>query len=290
MELRHLRYFVAVAAEGNVTRAAENLGLGQPPLSQQIKALERELDVQLFRRTAHGVNLTPAGDAFLTEAKRVLADAQRAVAAARRAGRGETGRLRLGFTGSAAFNPVVPATIHHFKRTYPAVDLTLEEANTPALLQGLLNDQLDAVFLRPGATQPEGVALHRFPDEQMKIVLPSNHPLAAEKRLPLKALANESFVLVPGPAGVALYDEIMRACGEVGFNPKMAQPAPQVSSVVSLVAAGLGVSIVPAAITQVRVKGVRYLNIQGAALRARLALAWRLEEDSPVLGNLIALL
>ena len=262
-ELRHLRYFVAVAAEGNVTRAAENLGIGQPPLSQQVKALERELDVQLFRRTAHGVNLTPAGDAFLIEAKLLLADAERAIGAARSAGRGETGRLRLGFTGSAAFNPVVPATIHHFKRTYPTVDLTLEEANTPALLQGLLNDQLDAVFLRPGVTQPEGVALHRFPDERMKIVLPSNHPLAAEKRLPLKALANESFVLVPGPAGVALYDEIMRECGKVGFNPKMAQPAPQVSSVVSLVAAGLGVSIVPAAIAQVRVKGVRYLDIQG---------------------------
>ena len=290
MELRHLRYFVAVAAEGNVTRAAENLGIGQPPLSQQIKVLERELGVQLFRRTAHGVNLTNAGEAFLVEAKLVLANAERAIDAARRAERGETGRLRLGFTGSAAFNPVVPATIHRFKRAYPMVDLTLEEANTPALLKGLLNDQLDAVFLRPGVAQPEGVTLHRFPDEQMKIVLPSNHPLAAEKRLPLKALADESFVLVPGPAGVALYDESVRACGKVGFNPKMAQPAPQISSVVSLVAAGLGVSIVPAAITQVRVKGVRYLDVQGTALRARLALAWRLEDDSPALRNLIALL
>lgn len=288
MELRHLRYFVAVAAEGNVTRAAESLGIGQPPLSQQIKSLERELGVQLFRRTAHGVNLTDAGNAFLIEAKLVLADAERAIYAARRADRGETGRLRLGFTGSAAFNPVVPTTIHRFQRAYPEVELTLEEANTPVLLHGLLDGQLDAVFLRPGGEQPEGIGLHRFPDEPMKIVLPSSHPLAAEKRLPLTALKNENFVLVPGPAGIALYDEIVRACGKVGFSPKLTQSAPQIASVVSLVAAGLGVSIVPAAITQVRMKGVRYLDVQGSALRARLALAWRWEDDSPALRNLKA--
>ncbi|WP_109479829.1 LysR family transcriptional regulator [Paraburkholderia sp. C35] len=290
MELRHLRYFIEVANERNFTRAAEKLGIGQPPLSQQIKSLERELGVELFRRTAHGAELTGAGDAFLSEAQRVLSGADRAARAAQRAARGETGRLRIGFTGSAAFNPVVPALIQRFKSRYASVDLTLEEANTPALLQRLLDDGLDAVFFRPGMTSPDNVQTHRFADETMKIVLPSTHPLAAKKRLPLTALAGEPFVLVPGPAGVTLHDEIVRACGEAGFSPQLAQPAPQVSSVINLVAAGLGVSIVPAAIAQVQVKGVRYLDVQGAKMRARLALGWREGDASAALGNLVGLL
>jgi DNA-binding transcriptional LysR family regulator len=290
MELRHLRYFMAVAAEGNFTRAAENLGIGQPPLSQQIKSLERELGVELFRRTPHGAELTSAGEAFLVEARRVISDAQRAVHAAQRAARGETGHIRIGFTGSAAFNPVVTGLVHRFKRRYPAVELTLEEANTPILLEWLLDERLDAVFLRPGLLQPEGVKLHRFADEPMKVVLPTHHPLAAKKRLPLNLLANEPFVLVPGPTGATLYDEIVRACAEAGFVPQLAQPAPQLASVVSLVAAGLGVSIVPASLTQVKLRGVRYVSIQGSAIRARFALAWRERNRSAALRNLVALL
>ncbi|WP_245254060.1 LysR substrate-binding domain-containing protein [Paraburkholderia sp. LEh10] len=132
--------------------------------------------------------------------------------------------------------------------------------------------------------------MHCFADEAMKIVLPSTHRLAAKKRLPLTALAQEPFVLVPGPAGVTLHDEIMRACGEAGFSPRLAQPAPQVSSVVNLAAAGLGVSIVPAAIAQVQVKGVRYVDVQGAKLRARLALGWRTGDASAALANFVGLL
>ncbi|WP_206996287.1 LysR family transcriptional regulator [Trinickia mobilis] len=290
MELRHLRYFVAVAAEGNFTRAAEKLGIGQPPLSQQIKRLERELGVELFRRMAHGAELTVAGEAFLVEARRVLDGAERAARAAQRAARGETGRLRIGFIGSAAFNPVVPALIHRFKSKYTAVDVTLEEANTPSLLQGLFDERLDAVFFRPRLVPPDGVQVHRFPDEPMKIVLPSTHPLAAKKRLPLTALANDAFVFVPGPAGAALYDEVIRACGEAGFSPQLAHPAPQVSSVVNLVAAGLGVSIVPLSIAQVLVKGVRYIDVQGSTLSAHLALGWREGDRSNALGNFVALL
>jgi DNA-binding transcriptional LysR family regulator len=290
MELRHLRYFIAVAVEGNFTRAAENLGIGQPPLSQQIKSLERELGVELFRRTPHGADLTSAGEAFLVEARRVLSDAERATRTAQRAARGETGQIRIGFTGSAAFNPVVPALVHRFKRKYPTVELTLEEANTPNLLEGLLDERLDAVFLRYGPMQHEDVRMHRFADEPMKIVLPSGHPLASKKRLPLKSLANEPFVLVPGPTGATLHDEIVRACGEAGFVPQLAQPAPQLASVVSLVAAGLGVSIVPASIAQVRIKGVRYLDLMGSAIRARLALGWREGDTSAVVRNLVALL
>jgi DNA-binding transcriptional LysR family regulator len=290
MELRHLRYFVAVALEGNFTRAAEKLGIGQPPLSQQIKSLERELGVELLRRTSQGAELTTAGAAFLTEAQRVLDAAQGAIRAAQRAARGETGRLRIGFTGSATFNPLVPSLIRRFKLRYPSVELTLQEANSTVLLDALRDEQLDAVFFRPGRIPLAGIQMHRFADERMKIVLPATHPLAAKKRLPLAALADQAFVLVPGPAGVTLYDEIVRACGEAGFSPQLAQPAPQLASVVNLVAAGLGVSIVPADIAQVQVKGVRYLDVQGTQLSARLALGWREGEPDTALANLIAML
>ena len=290
MELRHLRYFVAVALEGNFTRAAEKLGIGQPPLSQQIKSLERELGVELLHRTSQGAELTPAGAAFLTEAQRVLDAAQGAIRAAQRAARGETGRLRIGFTGSATFNPQVPSLIRRFKLRYPSVELTLQEANSTVLLDALRDEQLDAVFFRPGRIPLAGIQMHRFADERMKIVLPATHPLASKKRLPLAALADQAFVLVPGPAGVTLYDEIVRACGEAGFSPQLAQPAPQLASVVNLVAAGLGVSIVPADIAQVRVKGVRYLDVQGTQLSARLALGWREGEPEAALANLTAML
>jgi len=290
MELRHLRYFVAVALEGNFTRAAEKLGIGQPPLSQQIKSLERELGVELLHRTSQGAELTPAGAAFLTEAQRVLDAAQGAIRAAQRAARGETGRLRIGFTGSATFNPQVPSLIRRFKLRYPSVELTLQEANSTVLLDALRDEQLDAVFFRPGRIPLAGIQMHRFADERMKIVLPATHPLASKKRLPLAALADQAFVLVPGPAGVTLYDEIVRACGEAGFSPLLAQPAPQLASVVNLVAAGLGVSIVPADIAQVRVKGVRYLDVQGTQLSARLALGWREGEPEAALANLTAML
>ncbi|WP_322044599.1 LysR family transcriptional regulator [Paraburkholderia sp. J67] len=292
MELRHLRYFAAVAAERNFTRAAEKLGIGQPPLSQQIKSLERELGVELFVRTPQGADLTAAGEAFLVEARRVLDDAERAAHVARRAARGESGQIRIGFTGSAAFNPLVPNLIQRYKARFPAVELTLDEANTPLLLQGLADDRLDAVFFRPGRDSTPalpGLAMHHFPDEAMKIALPSSHPLAARRRLPLAALAREPFVLVTGPAGATLHDEIVRACAEAGFSPRLAQPAPQVSSVVNLVAAGLGVSIVPAAIAQVQVKGVRYLDVTGVRMRARLALGWRENDPSATLRQFIAL-
>ncbi|GAB7535086.1 LysR family transcriptional regulator [Burkholderia sp. 3C] len=290
MELRHLRYFLAIAEELNVTRAAERLGIGQPPLSQQIRNLERELGVDLFRRTAHGVLLTSAGEAFRVEAVRVLEDAARARRAAQQAGNGETGSLRLGFTASAVFNPVVPALIQRFKAAYPGVDVTLDEANSPSLVRRLLDERLDAVFVRPGAVAVAGVVLRPFPDEPMKLVVPATHAFAKRRRVALEALADEAFVLVPGPAGATLYAEIVDACRRAGFAPRLAQEAPQISSVINLVAAGLGLSIVPAAFEQVRVQGVRYLDIDGVPAVARLALATREREREAVVANLVGLL
>jgi DNA-binding transcriptional LysR family regulator len=289
IELRHLRYFLAVAQEGHVTRAAARLGISQPPLSQQIKELEREVGTPLFVRTPHGVVLTEAGLAFQAEAQDLMDGTARAREAAQRAARGETGQLRLGFTGSAAFNPVVATMVRHYRRTWPHVRLTLEEANTTRLLEGLGAHALDAAFLRPGPTGLAGLQLRRFPDEAMKVVVPVGHPLAARRRVALSALANEPFVLFPRAVGLSLYDAIWQACREAGFVPQLSQEAPQISSVVNLVAAELGVSIVPASITQMAVQGVRYIDIVGTRARAHLALATREDDIRAVVRNFMTL-
>ncbi len=292
MELRHLRYFLAVAEEANFTRAAARLGIGQPPLSQQIQALERELGTPLFRRTHAGAELTEAGEAFLVEVRRVLADVERAADTARRIARGEAGRLRLGFTASAAFNPRVPRLIRDFRRQWPLVQLVLEETNTAGLLDALRNGRLDAAFIRytPSAL-PAGLDLMRFPDEPMLIAVPAAHPLAQHASAPLRALAGEPFILFPRSFGSSLYDEILSVCRESGFSLQITQEAPQMSSIVNLVAAELGVSVVPASTAQMQLPGVRYVSIEGRVPLARLALATHpaTRASAPVVRHLWAL-
>jgi DNA-binding transcriptional LysR family regulator len=290
MELRHLRYFLAVAEEGNFTRAAARLGIGQPPLSQQIRDLETEIGAMLFHRVPHGAELTAAGAAFLPEAKASLAAAEKARLAAQSANRGETGRLSLGFTASSAFNPIVSTTIRRFQARWPDVQLSLQEMNTLGLMQKLERGELDAAFMRPGLDDPDGVRLKRLPDEPMVVALPANHPLAKQKTLPLALLAKESFILFPRLVGLSLYDDVVRACREAGFELMVAQEAPQISSVVNLVAADLGVSIVPASISQIKLAGVAYRPIDGPPAVARLALAVLRSQRSPVTENLMSLL
>ncbi|MGO6722323.1 LysR family transcriptional regulator [Rhizobium ruizarguesonis] len=290
MELRHLRYFLAVAEEGNFTRAAGKLGIGQPPLSQQIRDLEREVGAALFHRVPHGAELTAAGTAFLGEAKASLAAAEKAKLVAQSANRGETGRLSLGFTASSAFNPVVSTTIRRFRARWPEVQLSLTEMNTLALMQKLERGELDAAFMRPGLDDPAGIRLRRLPDEPMVIALPASHPLARRSELPLAALADEPFILFPRLVGLSLYDDVVLACRKAGFELTVAQEAPQISSVVNLVAADLGVSIVPASISQIKLEGVAYRPIEGPPAVARLALAILKTHRSPVTENLISLL
>ncbi|HEX8606048.1 MAG TPA: LysR family transcriptional regulator [Pseudoduganella sp.] len=288
MDLRRLRYFVAVAEEGNVTRAAERLGIGQPPLSQQILTLERELEVQVFYRTGHGVSLTEAGKALLVDARRLLNDAQQAVLNAQRAGRGETGQLHLGLTASAAFHPIVRSLIRGFRGTYPGVALTLTEGTTTQLLALLEEGRLDLALLRPGTHSFAGIALYQIASEPMKVVLPVGHPLARSRRIPLTALAGESFVLIPREDSPMLHDEILNACRQAGFEPLPGQQAPQLSSVVNLVSAEFGVSIVPASVSQIRAEGVVYVDIADAQVVTNLALASRDAGQSAKVRNFLA--
>jgi DNA-binding transcriptional LysR family regulator len=288
LELRHIRYFLAVAEEQHFTRAAAKVGIGQPPLSQQIKDLEREVGAALFHRLAHGAELTEAGKAFLAGVKEMPLIAERATMAARRAARGETGSLRVGFTPSATFNVVVPSAIRTFRRAYPDIDLTLEEANTAPLITRLREGSLDAVFLRPGTPGTEELQLRRLPEEPMVVALPKGHPAAALKKVHLAMLKDDQLLLFPWEIAPTVYDTVVDACRKAGFEPAISQFAPHYSTVVNLVAAGLGVSIVPASMMQVRVTGIAYRQIAGQSPTTRLALAYRRGETSPVVRNFIA--
>src|SRR5271163_2932604 len=288
MELRHIRYFLAVAEERHFTRAAAKVGIGQPPLSQQIKDLESEIGTRLFHRVPHGAELTAAGEAFLQGVKEMPTLAERAMKAAQRAARGETGSLRVGFTASAAFNTVVPSAIRAFRRAYADVELSLEEANTTRLVAGLQDGVLDAAFLRPGAAGSEAFQLRLLSEEPMVVALPANHPCAAGQDVELSDLRTDPFLLFPRPVSPTLYDSVIGACRTAGFDPLIGQVAPHMASIITLVAAELGVSIVPASMRQLQVAGVAYRAIAGEAPITRLALAHRRGETSPIVRNFAA--
>jgi DNA-binding transcriptional LysR family regulator len=293
MELRHLRYFVAVAEERHVTRAAARLGIQQPPLSQQIRALETELEVQLFRRKPRGVELTQAGEALLAEARVILDRVEHATAAARRTARGEAGRIGLGFTSSASFHPLVPRVIRAFREAHPLVALSLEEGGTAELVEGLSAERIDAAFVRSPIGPASELIVHSVLEEEMVAALPAGHRLAASaaaSRMPLAELAGETFILYRRPLGPGLYDAIIAACQRAGYSPQIGQEAPRMLSTLSLVAAGLGVTLIPASMQRLRVNGVAYRRLDsGAGLVAPLSLACRRGESAAAARRFIAL-
>lgn len=289
MELRHIRYFLAIAEEKNFTRAAARIGIGQPPLSHQIHLLEQELGVKLFRRVPQGAELTEAGSAFLPRAQNALAHAEQAKIAAQRASRGEIGHVRIGFTGASAFNPSVPSVIRAFRRAYPDVTIDLEERNTELLVNGLLDNDLDGAFIRPCPDNPEDLRLLPLADEAMVMAIPESHPLASTPCLPLAAMADEPFILFPQELCLGLYEEVVTRCREAGFEPLIGQQAPQLASAVNLVAAEIGVSLVPRSFKQIQVAGVAYVEIEGPAPVARLAFAHHRASHSVALRNFSAL-
>ena len=288
MELRHIRYFLAVAEERNFTRAAARVGIGQPPLSQQIKDPESEVGVALFHRIPQGAELTDAGRAFLDHVQAIPSQAERAVRAAQRAARGEIGSLRVGYTGSASFNPIVTGAIRSFKCAYPDVDLSLEEDNTTRLIAGLREHLLDVVFLRSGDLGCEDLQLHPLSEEPLLVALPAGHPAAGSSRVDLRQLRDEPLIVPPRAVGQALFDTVIATCRGAGFEPLLGQPAPQMGTVVNLVGAGLGYALVPASFRQVQVTGVAYREIEGSTTVARLALAFRRGSTSDIVRSFMA--
>src|SRR6266436_2343892 len=268
MEFRHLRYIIAVAEEGHITRAAERLGIAQPPLSRLIKAIEQEIKVQLFRRVPRGVELTDAGRTFLAGARATFANLDRTLESARRTARGEEGQIAVAFTSSIAFHPLVPRVIREFRETFPLVAVTLAESYSAELIECIKSDRLDAAFIRSNIAKLEGLVFNTLLEEPLVVALPKGHALArgqARAALPLKRLSNETFVFSGRHGGPTLVrDSAFAACQAAGFSPRVGQEAPYVMSTLPLVAAGIGISIVPASLQHMNVRGVAYRRLTGS--------------------------
>ncbi|MFD4841610.1 LysR substrate-binding domain-containing protein [Achromobacter sp. NPDC058515] len=285
VDLRLLRYFLAVAEESHLTKAAARLGIRQPPLSQQIRVLEQELGVTLFHRLPRGMELTESGRALLEDARNIIALVDQAVDGVRRVSLGEAGRLTVGFTGSAAFHPFVPSVIRRFRESAPNVRLVLEESSTGELMEAVAEGRVDVAFVRGPYGPDRSVVVETVLEETMLAAFPADHPAVkgrSRKRIALSELADESLILYRRHSGPGLYDAIIAACGAAGFSPRIAQEAPRMLSTLSLVAAGLGVSLVPASLRRVNIEGVVYVSVtHPAELRAPLNLIWR---DAPLSG------
>lgn len=283
MDLRRLRYLVTVAEEGHITRAAERLGIQQPPLTRQIRALEEELGVRLFERLPRGMRLTDAGRAVVEEAQALLERAARLPDLAARAARGERGRLAVGYTSSGAFHPFVAQQIRAFRAAGPGVVLALAEDGTPELVRGLEEERLDAAFVRSGGTHGADLLVEPLLEEPMVAAVPTGHPMARLKGVELAALADETFVFYRRPTGPGLHDAILAACLRAGFSPTVGQEAPRMSSTLGLVAAGLGLSIVPASMQRMNVEGVAFVPFRGdPGLVAPLLLVTRRKSRSAI--------
>jgi DNA-binding transcriptional LysR family regulator len=293
VELRHIRYFIAVAEEGHITRAAERLGMQQPPLSQQIKAMERELDVQLFRRKPRGVELTDAGRALLDDAREILARFDQALETTRRTARGEQGQISVGISVTSTFHPLVPRAIRAFREAYPLVFLTLQEGRTHDLVELLRAEHIDAAFVRLPPADPNGFAVNQLLEESMVLALPSAHVLVRGSRgtaIPLKSLANETFIAPPSRRGPGLRATAFEVYRAAGFTPRIGQEDAGTTTALSFVAAGLGISIVPASLQRLRIDGVAYRRLEGAArLTAPLNLLSRRGDPSAVVRHFLAL-
>ncbi|GAA2110517.1 LysR family transcriptional regulator [Actinomadura alba] len=286
MNLQQLRYAVALADELHFGRAARRAGVQQPPFSQQIRRLENELGVTLFERTTRHVRLTPAGEAFVIEARRALTHLEAAAQAAGRVGRGETGRLMIGFVGSAV-NQALPPVLRRYRSRYPGVDLELRELTTAQQVEELIQGRLDIGVLRAPIAGPRQTALTTITvaRERFVVALPIRHPLSAREHVPLPALAADAFVLPPRSLGPGFHDQITRMARAAGFELRVVQEAVQMQTIVGLVAAGIGVSIVPESVGRLHRDDVVFRPLTPLTRAVTLDLAWRRDDASPLVRN-----
>jgi DNA-binding transcriptional LysR family regulator len=287
MELRHLRYFAAVAETLHFGRAAEQLHMAQPPLSQAIRQLEAEMDVTLFARTTRQVALTPAGVSFQEDVHRILRAIEDSVDRAQRIGDGHAGVLRLAFTGTAAFEQL-PRIARIVQRELPEVRLDIQtDLLTPAQEAGLLSSQLDLGILRPPLLD-QLLVTRTIASEPLVVVLPEGHPLADECDLQLEQLRSETFIVYAAPGSV-VNAAVDRSCLDAGFRPRVEHRVEGTSVLLALVAGGLGVALVPASVQATSVRGAVFRPIAGAE-QVELAIAYRRHDDSPLLRRVLDVL
>ncbi|MDE2150591.1 MAG: LysR family transcriptional regulator [Gammaproteobacteria bacterium] len=270
MELRHLRYFVAVADERHFGRAAVRLHISQPPLSQQIRDLERELGVPLFERGRGGVRLTSAGRLFDRQARAMLAQAERAVAEARRVGRGQAGRLEIGFTGSLPFTDVFARGLQRFRQRYAGVELHLQEMGSVEQIEALAASRLDLGLLRIDSRHlPVGLAGEALSEEPLMAALPRVHPLARRTAVSLRHLADEPWLAFAPSVPGGLPTQIEQLTRAAGFAPNIVQRVHEMPTMIGLVAAGVGIALVAASMRRIRLPGVVFRPLTGLTPRLR---------------------
>ncbi|MFN8650436.1 MAG: LysR family transcriptional regulator [Gemmatimonadales bacterium] len=281
IELRHLRYFSILAEELHFGRAAARLGIAQPPLSQQIRRLETVLGTRLLDRTSRRVQLTEAGEVFLQGVQRILTGVAVTAEATRRTGRGEAGELRVAFAATVMFL-ALPQIIREFRARFPRVHLDLREMPTGPQLEGLRQGTIEIGFVREPRPDPalEMVTVMREP---LRIAVNRSHPLAARPTLAVKDLSDEPFVLFPAELAPGLHAQVLSLCKSAGFVPRIVEESRELYTSVSLVEAGVGVSILPASVEKLGWRGVRYRPIPSAGAETRIAAAWRKDRPKPVI-------
>lgn len=289
MELRHLRYFRMVANELHFGRAAEKLHIAQPPLSKQIQDLEAELGFELFTRTKRSVALTPAGQAFLIEVTQIFQQLDRAIDIGRKTSRGELGQISIGFVGSATYN-ILPLMLQQFHDRYPNVRIELQELTTDRQLIWLREGRIDIGLIRPPIIAPDLASQVIF-QESLVLALPINHHLAGADSIDLASLAVEPFILFPRELASGLYDPIIASCQAAGFSPQVVQECIQMQTIVSLVSANMGVSILPESIQEAQRHGVVYKSIRVGGLNveqlAKIAIVWRIDDNLPTMNRFL---
>lgn len=279
MELRHLRYFLVVAEELHFGKAAERLLIAQPPLSRQIQDLEAELGVKLFSRINKRVTLTSAGEIFRQHVLRTMESVDIAIQATQQADRGEDGILRVGFLGSASFS-FLPKSIRSFRKQFPRVEIALHEMRSSEQIDALVKGTLDVGIVRVSESKQTQIEFQVVLREPFVVALPTRHPLARRGKISISNLASEGFVHYPRDRGPGLFQQVNEICQQAGFKPTVVQHASNISTIVSFVAAGLGVAILPESISKMPWSGVIYRPLQGATIESVIAIAFRKDSNS----------
>jgi DNA-binding transcriptional LysR family regulator len=291
MELRHLRYFLAVAEELHFTRAAARLHIGQPPLSQQILALEHELGVALFIRTKRSVQLTEAGQHLLVRAREILATSALIPTELQQIARGGSGELRVGFTSSGILVDEIRQLLKTYHCSFPGVTLRLHEMYTQAQFAALENAELDVGFVRFNeACAPSGLSLKILRRDRLCLVVPLDHPLSGLSSMSIEACRDENFITYPDSSGASLLNYLNRLCARAGFIPHIAQEAREALTQIGLVATGMGVAVLVEPMSKLSLGDVRFVPLDDDEAYMNMALVWRSADQSPrVQGFLSAL-
>ncbi|ANE76277.1 LysR substrate-binding domain-containing protein [Dickeya solani] len=290
MEFRHLRYFVMVAEELHFTRAAARLNIGQPPLSQQIQALEAELNVQLFQRTRRSVRLTEAGEHLLVRAREILGASEEVAIELQRISQGEAGELRISFTSTGLLVKELRVPLRTFRAKYPAVRLTLKEMFTHLQFAALLAGDLDIGYVRFNELKaPEGLTLRLVRRDRLCLVLPDDHRLAGCAEVSIAEVRDEPFIGYPVKAGASLSDYVTTLCTRAGFVPNVTQEAREAMTQIGLVAAGMGVAVLLQPMDQLQPKGVCFVPLSDEGAELCMALVTRESDNSPRVRNFVEL-